>query len=166
MFRTWAPSIGGSTKSPGVSGTVGLDNVSYTPTLFDGFEAGKLEWEGDLEFQGHGKWEIVSSEAHEGISSLRSPEDLEWGQSNMMKLELTMPQTGGSVSFWYRSTLSGDKFSFIIGDSGALMVEQPKEWTVFTSSLPPGNNKLTWLISQDGIGGGIWIDEIRIEARY
>jgi len=165
MFRSWAPSIGGSTKSPGVSGTIGLDNVSYTPTLFDGFEAGKLEWKSDLEFKGPGKWKIVSSEAHEGSSSLTSPRDLKRGQSNRMELELTMPQKGGSLSFWYRSTLNGDTFSFLMGDFSGLMVDQSKEWTEFKSTLPPGNNKLTWLFSKDGTGGVIWIDEIRIEAK-
>lgn len=167
MFRAWAPTLGKPDVEPDVSGTIGLDNVSFMPNLVEGFEeeGGELALDG-MEFDGT-PWTFDSTEHHEGDVSLKSPD----GKSSTLEFDLTVPRRGSDISFWYKSgvTMPSDRFTFKINGRMLLVVTKVEtEWTQFTNSLPPGNDYiLEWeyLKMGDGGGGSVWIDDIEIMAK-
>lgn len=166
LFRAWAPDLTLGQDSP-VSNTIFLDDVSFMPTLKEGFEDGTMSWGSAVSFIGN-PWEFDTGSSHEGTTSLRSP--VVAGQTSTMKVEVDVPMRGSVLTFWYQTNLSmpAASFTFKVNGNSLLQIGKPQtEWTQFTVSIPPGNVKLEWVYSQNQPGDGrVWIDDVYIVPRY
>ena len=165
MFRAWAPNLVKPETDPGVSGTIGVDNVSFMPKLFEGFEAGELEWN-TVKFKGSGQWSFDNTKAHDGSVSLKSP-SLMPKESSSMEFEVTIPRRGADINFWYFPDVGRGKFAFKINNKAVVdVIKSESAWKQFTKALPPGTYKLEWEYSKDSTGeGGVWIDDIGIVGK-
>ena len=150
-------------SGPGVSGRIGIDNVSFMPALFASFEENEIDKEG-MEVDGP-DWTFDGSKAYDGDVSIKSP-----GQTSRLKLNLSVPRRESDISFWFYSDVEmpDDMFVFKINGKAVLNVSQSKgEWQQFTNSIPPGRTYvLEWeYTKRGGAGGGIWLDQIEIRGK-
>jgi hypothetical protein len=172
MFNVWKPNFvvpGGNQHSH----TIRIDSVSFTPTIVEGFEGEKLQFDSEMSFIG-GKWEFDSNIAYNGTSSMRSPL-IGNGQSSTMKLELSAPSEGGIISFWYKASvwMPIDKFVFKINGQERIEVPTDSAWKQFTTVLSAGETTIEWSYVRNTAQqvehpgeGRVWIDDIRVIPKY
>jgi hypothetical protein len=175
MFRAWAPNLGKPDQAPaGISGTIGVDNVSYMPNVKETFDGGKISYEA-FTFEGSAAWQFDWNRKKEGRASLRSPVLNSVG-SAYMRLEIDVPRRGSTLSFWYLGSvrMPWDSFKFSIDGQVVLWVKDNEEdWVQFTRVLPPGRYILEWQYVKEGSSshqthpglGGVWLDEIVVAGK-
>ena len=172
MFRVWKPNF----VVPGgnhVSHTIRVDSVSFTPTIIEEFEGGKLQFDSEMSFIG-GTWEFDSTVAYNGTSSMRSPL-IGDGRSSTMKLETSVPSEGSIITFWYKASvfMPIDKFVFKINGQPRIEVPAESVWKQFTTVLSAGEATIEWSyvrstaqqIKHPG-EGRVWIDDIQVIPKY
>lgn len=172
MFNVWKPNFvvpGGNQHSH----TIRVDSVSFTPTIVEGFEGEKLQFDSEMSFIG-GKWEFDSNIAYNGTSSMRSPL-IGNGQTSTMKLETSVPSEGGIISFWYKASvwMPIDKFVFKINGQERIEVPTDSVWKQFTTFLSAGQTTIEWSYIRNTAQqvehpgeGRVWIDDIQVIPKY
>ncbi len=119
-------------------------------TSEDGFESGDFSsfpWA----FGGSADWVVTSDQAYEGTYSAQSGA-IGASASTIMYMNLDFP-VAGTVSFWFKSQVSGGSFTFLDGFATLGSWESEGNWTFFTHEAAAGAHSFRWRLTTSSGGG-------------